>query len=170
MADAHAKFMDDAKKKVNKSLLQGNFLSSIEENPQEDYFEVHEDVTLRSGGEIEEVNEKEEVKEVDEDLIKKMKNEEESTSTELEEKNEEVKTNLEMTPWAFVQEKLPSKDKPYILEVEEPVVSWHEIEGTSIVDIVIKSFEKDVLKLLKGHYYSFLEKDEGKNPQAFHSW
>ena len=50
--------MDDAKKKVNKSLLQGNFLSTIEENPQEEYLEVYEDLTLRSGGEIEEVNEK----------------------------------------------------------------------------------------------------------------
>ena len=32
------------------------------------------------------------------------------------------------------------------------------------MDIVIKSFEKDVLKLLKGQYYSFLEKDGTKNP------
>ena len=40
---------------------------------------------------------------------------------------------------------------PHILEVEELVVSWHEIEG----DIAIKSFEEDVFKLLKGHYYSF---------------
>ena len=54
--------------------------------------------------------------------------------------------------------------------MEERVVSWHEIEGTSIVDIAIKSFEKDVLKLQKGHYYSFLKKDRDKNPQAFHSW
>ena len=46
---------------VNKSLLQGNFLSTIEECPQEEDLVVHEDVTLRSGGEIEEVNEKEEV-------------------------------------------------------------------------------------------------------------
>ena len=75
-----------------------------------------------------------------------------------------------MTPWAFVQEELPSEDRPYILEVEEPIVSWHKIERTSIVDIAIKSFEEDVLKLLKGHYYSFLEKDEGKNPQVFSTW
>ena len=75
-----------------------------------------------------------------------------------------------MTPWAFVQEEFPSEDIPYILEVEEPIVTWHEIEGTSIVDIAIKSFEEDVLKLLKGHYYSFQEKNGGKNPQAFHSW
>ena len=32
MVNAHAKFMDDAKKKVSKSLVQGNFLSIIEEN------------------------------------------------------------------------------------------------------------------------------------------
>ena len=98
-----------------------------------------------------------------------MKNEDESTSPELEENNKEVETILEMTPWAFMQGELPSEDIPYILEVEEPVVSWHEIEGTSIVDIVIKSFEEGVLKLLKGHYYSFLEKDRGKNPQVFRS-
>ena len=105
---------------------------------------------MRSRGEIEEVNEKEEVEEVDEELIEQMKNEEESTSSELEEKNEEVETILEMTPWTFVQEELLSKDISYILEVEEPVVSWHEIEGTSIVDIVIKEFQEDVLKLPMG--------------------
>ena len=69
-----------------------------------------------------------------------------------------------------MQEELPSEDIPYILEVEELVVSWHEIEGTSIVDIAIKSFEEDVLKLKKRHYYSFLKKDRGKNPQVFRSW
>ena len=69
-----------------------------------------------------------------------------------------------MTPWAFVQEELPTEDRPCILEVEKLIVSWHEIEGTSFVDIAIKSFEQDVLNLLKGHYYSFLEKDGGKNP------
>ena len=61
--------MNDAKKKVNKSLLQGNFLSTIEGNPQEEDLEVHEDVTLRSEEEIEKVNEKEKVEEVDEELI-----------------------------------------------------------------------------------------------------
>ena len=70
-----------------------------------------------------------------------MKNEEGSTSLEPKEKNEKAETIPEMTPWTFFQEELPSKDIPYILEVEEPVVSWHEIKGTSIVDIVIKSFE-----------------------------
>ena len=121
---------------------------------------------MRSEGEIEEVNEKEEV----EELIEKMKNEEESTSPEPKENNEEVETIPEMTPWAFVQEELPSEDIPYILEVEELVVSWHEIEGTSIVDIVIKQFEEDVLKLRKGYYYSFLEKDGGNNHQPIRSW
>ena len=53
MANAHAKFMDNVEQKVNKSLLHGNLLSTIEENPQEEDLEVHEDVTLRSGGEIE---------------------------------------------------------------------------------------------------------------------
>ena len=132
--------------------------------------EVHEDVTLRSEGEIEEVNEKEEVEEVDEELIEQMKNEEEPTSPESKEKNDEVEKISKMTPWAFVQEELPSEDIPYILEVEELVVSWHEIEETSIVDIAIKSFEEDVLKLKMGHYYSFLKKDGDKNPQAFRSW
>ena len=35
-----------------------------------------------------------------------MKNEEESTSLELEEKNEEVEAIPKMTPWTFVQEEL----------------------------------------------------------------
>ena len=99
-----------------------------------------------------------------------MKSKEELTSPEPKKTNEEVETILEMTHWAFVQEELPSEDIPYILEVEEPIVSCHKIEGTSIVDMVIKSFEEDVSKLLKGHYYSFLEKDRGKNPQVLHSW
>ena len=169
MANAHAIFMDDAEHRVNKSLLRGQkgkFLSTIEENLQEEDLEVHEDVTLRSGGDIEEVNEKAEV----EELIEQMKSKEESTSPEPKEKNEEVETIPKMNPWVFVQEELSSEDMSYSLEVEELVVSWHEIEGTSIVDIAIKSLEEDVLKLLKGRYYSFLEKDGGKNPQAFHSW
>ena len=33
MVNAYAQFMDDAEQKVNKSLLQGNFLSTIEGNP-----------------------------------------------------------------------------------------------------------------------------------------
>ena len=82
-----------------------------------------------------------------------MKNEEESTSLELEEKNEEVETIPEMTPWEFVQEELPSEDIPYILEVQELVISWYEIEETSIVKKTGKSFEEYVLKLLQGHYY-----------------
>ena len=39
------------------------------------------------------------------------------------------------------------------------------------MDIATKSFEEDMLKLLKSsHYYSFLENDGGENPQAFRSW
>ena len=93
---------------------------------------------MRSEGEIEEVTEKEEVEEVDEELIEQMKNEEESTSPKLKAKNEEVETILEITPSAFVQEELPREDKPYIMEVEELIVSWNEIKETSIVDITIK--------------------------------
>ena len=44
--------MDDAKQKVNKSFLQVNLLSTIEENPQEEDLEVHEDATLRSEEEM----------------------------------------------------------------------------------------------------------------------
>ena len=74
-----------------------------------------------------------------------------------------------MTPWAFVHEEFPSEDIPYILEVEKHVVLWHEIKGTSIVEIMIKSFEEDIVNIQKGHYYSFLENDGNKNPQAFRS-
>ena len=85
-----------------------------------------------------------------------MKNEEESTSPGPEEKSEKVETIPEMTPQALVQEELSSEDIPYILEVEELVVSWHEVEETSIVKKTCKSFEEYVLKLLKRHYRSFL--------------
>ena len=92
--------------------------------------ENHDDTTLRSGGEIKEPKEVEEVvKELDEHV----ENEEESTSPETEEKNEEVKTITEMTRWGYLHKKLSSEDIPYILEVEEIIVSLHEIEKTSIV-------------------------------------
>ena len=68
-------------------------------------------------------------------------NEEESTSPEPEEKNEEVETILEMTSWAFVQEELSSEDIPYILEVENPIVSFHEIKEVSIANKTINSIQ-----------------------------
>ena len=45
-------------KRITSHDLQGNFLSTIEENLQEEDLDVHVDVTLRSEGEFEEVNEK----------------------------------------------------------------------------------------------------------------
>ena len=70
-------------KKVNKLLLeeqQENFIGTIDANPRGDEMENHEDITLRSGGEVEELNEVEEVEEGDEEIVDKVKNEEESTS------------------------------------------------------------------------------------------
>ena len=93
--------MDDARKKVNKLLLeeqQKNFLGTIEANPGGDEMENHEDITLRSGGEDDELNEVEEVEKGYEELVKQVKSEEESTSPEPEKKNEEVETTPEMTP------------------------------------------------------------------------
>ena len=52
----------------------------------------HDDITLRSRGEVEELNEVGEVEEGKEELVQKVTNEEESTSPELEEKNVEVET------------------------------------------------------------------------------
>ena len=98
-----------------------------------------------------------------------MKNEKKSTSPELEEKNEEVKTILEMTSWAFVQEEVSSEDIPYILEVEESIVSFHEIKEASIANKMIKSFQDNMFKLLIKHNYRLLEKDEGKNHQSSRS-
>ena len=84
--------------------------------------------------------------------------------------NEEVETISEMTPWAFVQEELSSEDIPYILEVEEPIVSFHEIKEASIANKTIGSFEDKVFKLLIEHDYRLLEKNGGKNHQPIHSW
>ena len=67
-----------------------------------DEMENHEDITLRSGGEVEELNEIKEVEEGDEKLVEHVKNEDESTSLKHEETNEEVEMILEMTPWAYV--------------------------------------------------------------------
>ena len=126
--------------------------------------------TLRSGGEVEELNEVEKVEEGDEELVEKVKNEEESTSPKSKEKNEEVETISEMNPWAFVQQELPSEDIPYILEVEEPIVSFHEIKEASIANKTIKSFEDKVFKLLIEHNYHLLENDGGKNHQPIRNW
>ena len=48
--------------------------------------ENHEDITLRSGGEVEKLNEVEEVEEGDEELVEQVKNEMDSTSPEPEER------------------------------------------------------------------------------------
>ena len=68
-----------------------------------------------------------------------------------------------------MQEKFPSKDIPYILEVEEPIVLFHEIKEASIVNKTIKSFQ-EVFKFLIEQNYRLLEKDGGKNHQPIHSW
>ena len=114
-------------------------------------------IALISGGEVEELNKVEEVEEGDEELVKKVKNEEESTSPKSEEKNKEVETIPEMTLWAFVQKELPSEDIPYILEVEEPIVSFHEIKEASNANKTIKSFQDKVFKLLIEHNYDLFD-------------
>ena len=58
-----------------------------------------------------------------------------------------------MTSWAFVQEELSSDTIPYILEVEEPIVSFHEIMEASNANKTIKSFQDRVFKLLIEHKY-----------------
>ena len=165
--------MDDAKKKANKLLLekqQENLFVTIDANLGGDEMENQEDITLRSGGEVEELNEVEEVEEGDEELVEKVKNEEESTSLEPEEKNEEVEIIPEMKPWAFVQEELLSEDISYILEVKEPIVSFHEIKEASIANKMIKSFEDKVFKLIIEHNYRLIENDGDKNHQPICSW
>ena len=97
MTRAYTQFMDDAMINPNNLFLedqQENLISTIDVNPGERDLEIHEDVSLRSGGEMEEVDEKEEVGE----SIEQLKNEEESTSPKLEEKNEKVEIISEMTP------------------------------------------------------------------------
>ena len=172
MASAYTRFMDGARKKANKLLLeeqQKNLLGIIEVNLGGNEMKNYEDITLRSGGEVEELNEIEEVEEGDEELVEKVKNEEESTSSKSEEKNEEVETIPEMTSWTFVQEESSSDDIPFILEVEEPIVSFHEIKEASIANKTIKSFEDKVFKLLIKHNFHLLKKDEGKNHQLIRS-
>ena len=81
--------MGDAKKKANKLLLeeqQENLFSTIEVNLGGDEMENHDEITLRSGVEVEKLNEVEEVEEGDEELVEKVKNEKDSTSPEPEER------------------------------------------------------------------------------------
>ena len=112
---------------------------------EEEIFENHDDTTIRSGGEIEKPKEVEQVvKELDEHV----ENEEESASPKLEERNEEVGTIPEMTCWEYVHEEFPIENMPYILEVEEIILSLHEFEKTSIMKKVFKSCEEYVLKLV----------------------
>ena len=106
MASAHAQFINEASQfQLRKKLSIMEMVGTIELNPGERDLKIHEDVSLRSGGEIEEVNEKAEV----EESIEQLKNEEESTFPKSEEKNEEVEIIPEMTPWAYVQEEYQVK-------------------------------------------------------------
>ena len=56
-------------------------------NPGDDEMENNEDITFRSAGEVEKLNEVEEVEVGDEELVELVNNEEESTFLEQEEKN-----------------------------------------------------------------------------------
>ena len=137
-------------------------------NLRGDELENHEDTTLRSGEEVEDLNKEEEVEEDDEELVEQVKNEEESTSLKPEKKNEEVETIPEMTPWAFMQKEFPSEDIPYILEVEKPIVSFHEIKEAPIANKTIKSIQDKVF--VTEHNYYLLKKDGGKNHKPIRSW
>ena len=145
-------------------------LGTIDVNLRGDELENHEDTTLRSGGEVEELNKGEEIEEGDEELVEQVKNEEKSTSSKPKKKNEEVETIPEMTPWAFVQKEIPSEDIPYILEVEEPIVSFHEIKEAPIANKNIKSIQDKVFKLVPEHNYCLLKKDGSKNHKPIRSW
>ena len=52
--------------------------------------------------------------------------------------NIEIDTIPKMNPWAYVQEELPSEDIPYILKVEEMIMSLIEYKEASIMNITIK--------------------------------
>ena len=69
-----------------------------------------------------------------------------------------------------MQEELSSDAIPYILEVEQPIISFHEIKEASNVNKMIKSFQDRVFRLLIEHNYHLLEKDGGKNHQSIRSW
>ena len=60
---------------------------------------------------------------------------------------------------------------PYhtFLEVEDPIISFHEIKEASNANKKIKSFQDRVFKLLIEHNYHLLEKDRGKNHQQIRS-
>ena len=123
--------MDDARKKANNLLLQEqqeNLLSTIDANPGGDEMENHEDITLCSGGEVEELIEVEKLQRVEndaqtsKDLVEK--EEEESTSPESHEKikDEVVKTILEMTLWGEMHEALKNEKMTPIYEVDEYII------------------------------------------------
>ena len=69
-----------------------------------------------------------------------------------------------------MQKELSSEDIPYILEVKESIVLFHEIKEASIANKTIKSFEDKVFKLLIKHNYCLSNKDGGKNHQQICSW
>ena len=68
-----------------------------------------------------------------------------------------------------MQEKLPSEDIPYILEVEEVIMPLIEYKEASIFKIMITSFEENVLKLLNVQYYWFLGMDRGGHHHSYRS-
>ena len=173
MASAYSKFMDDAEQRANKLFLkeqQRELLSTLELNMEEE-LEIHEDTTLRSG-EIEEPKEEkgvEEVEEVVKELDELVEIEVELASSKNDENDIEIETILKMTPWAYVQEELPSEDVSYILEMEEVIMPLIEYKKASIVKIVITLFEDYVLKLLIEHNYQFLGTNGGEYHHSLRS-
>ena len=163
-----AKHMNEGKNIVNMSFEEQHesFPSILKVIREEEDLSHNDEITSRN-------NELEKFQRVENDLqeLKTLvAKEDESTSRESHETiNEEVETIMEMTSWAFVQEEFSSKDIPYILEVDEPIVSFHEIKEPSIVNKTIKSFQDNKFKLLIEHNYCLLEKDGGKNHQLIPS-
>ena len=142
--------------------------------------ENHEDITLWSAGEVEELIEVERLQRVENDAqtLKDLveKEEEESTSPESHEKikDEVVKTIPEMTLWGEMHEALKNEKMTPISKVDEYIIQLNNKLKGNIVKKKGKKFIKMLFndyvpKMLLEHNYRFLGTDGGGHHHSCHS-
>ena len=91
-------------------------------------------------------------------------------------KDEVLKNILEMAQWGDMHEELTIEEIIPMSKAEEYIIQLNKEMEATIVTYKEKNKNKNkimedyVLKLLIEHNYHLLEKDGGKNPQAFNSW
>ena len=143
-----------------------SFLTNLDEKPKKEDVEHKEDITLKSGGELEKLQR---VEDDAHELKELVVREDESASLEpYEMKEEDVETIPGMAPWGDMHEELKIGEVTPMSKMEECIF---QLNKELIATIVEKKKEKKnnkimedyVLKLLIEYNYLLLENDGGRN-------